>query len=121
MVIRTEPFRFADPVDFRGRSKLGSLPLCTCQAARVSFPMKVWCGRSILRDLGSISLSERGRTKRVEHRVLPEPSNRLEESRLLRRESIGVFQDPCRNDETDSVGSPIFIEVRRSCIHAIRP
>ena len=83
--------------------------------------MKVRGGRSILRDLGTISLSERGRTKRVEHRVLPEPSNRLEGSRLLCRESILVFQDPCRNDEPDFAGSPIFIEVRRSCIHAIRP
>ena len=82
--------------------------------------MRVRGGRFILRDLGSISLSERGRTKRVEHRVLPEPWNRLEGSRLLRRESIGVLQDPCRNSEPDFAGSPIFIEVRRSCIHAIR-
>ena len=32
--------------------------------------MKVRGGRSILRDLGSIGLPERGRTRRVEHRVL---------------------------------------------------
>ena len=82
--------------------------------------MKVWSGHSNLRDLGSIGLSERGRTQRVEHRVLPELSNRLGGSRLLCRESIGVLQDPCRNSEPDFAGSPIFIEVRRSCIHAIR-
>ena len=34
--------------------------------------MKVRGGRSILRDLGSIGLPERGRTQRVEHRVLSE-------------------------------------------------
>ena len=82
--------------------------------------MKVRGGPSILRDLGSIGLPERGRTQRVEHRVLSEPSNRFEGSRLLCRESIGVLQDPCRNSEPDFAGSPIFIEVRRSCIHAIR-
>ncbi len=81
--------------------------------------MKVWSGHSNLRDLGSIGLPERGRTQRVEHRVLPEPSNRFEGSRLLCRESIGFLQDPCRNSEPDFAGSPIFIEVRRSCIHAI--
>ena len=32
--------------------------------------MKVRGGRSILRDLGSIGLPERGCTQRVEHRVL---------------------------------------------------
>ena len=70
MIIRTEPFRFADPVDFPGCSKLDSLHLCTFQAALVSFLMRVWSGRSIVRGLGSIGLPERGRTQRVEHRVL---------------------------------------------------
>ena len=82
--------------------------------------MKVRGGRSILRDLGSIGLPERGRTRRVESAY----SLNL---RIVWGIAIGLprihrdFQDPCRNDEPDFAGSPIFIEVRRSCIHAIRP